>query len=46
MACADPEIRARDRARIARRTAARLEAGLCTRCGRTEPVPELRKRPA
>ncbi len=36
MAHADPEIRRqRDRARIARRTAERIEAGLCTRCGRT-----------
>ncbi len=43
MACANPEIRrARDRARIARRTAERTEAGLCTRCGRTGPAPERR----
>ncbi len=42
MACADPEIRQRDRARIARRTAARTEAGLCPGCGRTGPVPERR----
>ena len=43
MACADPETRRqRDRARIARRTAARIEAGLCTRCGRTGPEPERR----
>ncbi len=43
MAHADPEIRRqRDRARIARRTAERIEAGLCTRCGRTGPAPERR----
>ena len=43
MAYADPAVRRqRDRERVAQRTAARLAAGLCTRCGRTEPVPERR----
>ena len=43
MAYADPAVRrARDRDRVARRTAARIEAGLCTKCGRTEPLPERR----
>ena len=43
MAYADPAVRRqRDRERIAQRTAARIEAGLCTRCGGTEPLPERR----
>ncbi len=43
MAYRDPEVRrARDRERIARRTAARVDAGLCAKCGRTEPLPERR----
>ena len=43
MAYADPAVgRERDRERVARRTAARLEAGLCPKCGRTEPLPERR----
>ena len=43
MAYRDPEVRrARDRERIARRTAARIEVGLCAKCGRTEPLPERR----
>ena len=43
MAYADPAVRRqRDRDRIARRTAARIEAGLCVKCGRTEPMPERR----
>ena len=43
MVYADPEVRRqRDRERVARRTAARIEAGLCVRCGRTEPLPERR----
>ena len=43
MAYRDPDRRrARDRERVARRTAARIEAGLCTRCGRTEPLPGRR----
>ncbi len=43
MAYRDPDVRrARDRDRIANRTAARIEAGLCVRCGRTEPLPERR----
>ena len=43
MAYADPAVRRqRDRERVAQRTAARVEAGLCTRCGRTEPLPERR----
>ncbi len=43
MAYRDPEVRrARDRERIARRTAVRIEAGLCAKCGRTEPLPERR----
>ncbi len=43
MVHADPAVRRqRDRDRIARRTAARIEAGLCVKCGRTEPMPERR----
>ena len=43
MAYRDPDVRrARDRDRIANRTAARIEAGLCVRCGKTEPLPERR----
>ena len=43
MVYADPEVRRqRDRERVARRTAARIEAGLCVGCGRTEPLPERR----
>ena len=43
MAYRDPDVRrARDRGRIARRTAERVEAGLCAKCGRTEPLPERR----
>ena len=43
MAYADPVVRRqRDRERIAQRTAARIEAGLCARCGKTEPLPERR----
>ena len=43
MAYADPAVRRqRDRERIAQRTAARIEAGLCARCGKTEPLPERR----
>ena len=43
MAYADPAVRrARDRERVALRTAARIEAGLCVKCGRTEPLPERR----
>ena len=43
MAYADPAVRrARDRERVARRTAARIKAGLCTKCGRTEPLPDRR----
>ena len=39
----NPEVRrARDRERTAKRTAARIAAGLCTRCGKTEPLPEHR----
>ncbi len=34
--------RQRDRERVAKRTAARIEAGLCTKCGRTKPLPERR----
>ncbi len=30
------------RERVARRTAARIAAGLCVKCGRTEPLPERR----
>ena len=43
MAYADPAVRRqRDRERIAKRTAARISAGLCARCGKTEPLPERR----
>ena len=43
MAYADPSVRRqRDRERVAQRTEARIEAGLCTKCGRTEPLPERR----
>ena len=43
MAYRDPAVRRqRDRERIAQRTAARIEAGLCARCGKTEPLPERR----
>ena len=43
MAYRDPAVRRqRDRERIAQRTAARIAAGLCPRCGRTEPLPERR----
>ena len=38
MAYRDIEVRRlKDRERVARRTAARLAAGLCPRCGKTEP---------
>ncbi len=41
MAYADPEDgKARDRERFSKRTAARVAAGLCPRCGKTEPLPE------
>ncbi|MCY4454036.1 MAG: hypothetical protein OXC01_19020, partial [Immundisolibacterales bacterium] len=41
MAYADPEVgKARDRERFSKRTAARVAAGLCPRCGNTEPLPE------
>ena len=41
MAYADPEVgKARDRERFRKRTAARTAAGLCPRCGKTEPLPE------
>ena len=40
MAHADPEVRkARDRERFRKRTAARIAAGLCPRCGRRSPAP-------
>ena len=40
MAYRDPaEGRRKDRQRVANRTAARIEAGLCPRCGKTEPMP-------
>ena len=43
MAYRDPaEGRRKDRDRTARLTAARIAAGLCTRCGKTEPLPERR----
>ena len=43
MAYRDMEVRRlKDRERVARRTAARLAAGLCPRCGKTEPLPERR----
>ncbi len=39
----DPELRrARDRARIAQRTAERLAAGLCPKCGQRPPEPRRR----
>ena len=41
MAYADPEVaKARDRERYGKRTAARIAAGLCPRCGRRPPAPE------
>ena len=41
MSYADPEVgKAKDRERLARRTAARIEAGLCPRCGKQPPAPE------
>ena len=41
MAYADPaEGKRRDRARFRRRTEERIAAGLCPRCGKTEPLPE------
>ena len=41
MAYRDPEVRrARDRERIARRTAERIARGLCPRCGKRSPAPE------
>ena len=43
MAYADPEVgKRRDRERVAHRTAARVAAGLCPKCGKTEPQPERR----
>ena len=43
MAYRDPaEGRRKDRERTARLTAARIAAGLCTRCGGIEPLPERR----
>ena len=43
MAYRDPaEGRRKDRDRTARLTAARTAAGLCTRCGKTEPLPARR----
>ena len=40
MAYADPEVRKqRDRERVARRTAERIERGLCPRCGKQPPAP-------
>ena len=43
MAYRDPSVRrAKDRERVAKRTAARVAAGLCARCGKTEPLPERR----
>ena len=43
MAYADPEVgKRRDRERFAHRTAARVAAGLCPKCGKTEPLPERR----
>ncbi len=38
----DPERRARDRERIAQRTAERLAAGLCPKCGQRPPQPGRR----
>ena len=41
MAYRDPSVRKqRDRDRFARRSAERVEAGLCPRCGRRPPAPE------
>ncbi len=41
MAYRDPDVRrARDRERVARRTAACIEAGLCRRCGEVPPEPD------
>ena len=41
MTHADPEVRkARDRERFRKRTAARIAAGLCPRCGHRSPAPE------
>ena len=41
MSYSDPEVgKAKDRERIARRTAERVEAGLCPRCGDRAPAPE------
>ena len=41
MACRDSSVRKqRDRERYARRSAERVEAGLCPRCGRRPPAPE------
>lgn len=43
MAYRDIEVRRRkDRERVARRIAARITAGLCSKCGKTEPLPERR----
>ena len=43
MAYRDPaEQRRKDRERIARRTAERIAAGLCPRCGKAAPAPEHR----
>ena len=43
MAYRDPaEGRSKDRDRTAKLTATRIAAGLCTRCGKTEPLPERR----
>ncbi len=40
MACRNPEVRkARDRERIARRTASRIAQGLCPRCGKVPLAP-------
>ncbi len=40
MACRNPEVRkARDRERIARRTASRIAQDLCPRCGKVPPAP-------
>ena len=41
MAYRDPSVgKQRDRERFARRTAERIEAGLCPRCGKQPPAPE------
>ena len=41
MAYRDPCVRKqRDRERVARRGAERIEAGLCPRCGERSPAPE------